>query len=100
MQAARKVVYFVDDQLSNWYVRLSRRRFWKGEYTADKISAYQTLYNVLEKIAIISAPIAPFFMDRLYKDLNSVTGKTEVESVHLAEFPKVNRSEERRVGKE
>ncbi len=91
-RAARAIQEFVVDNLSNWHIRLSRRRFWKGEYTADKISAYQTLYTVLEKIAIISAPIAPFFMDRLYKDLNSVTGKTEVESVHLAEFPKVDES--------
>lgn len=89
-KVARAIQEFVVDNLSNWYVRLSRRRFWKGDYTADKISAYQTLYSVLEKIAIISAPIAPFFMDRLYCDLNEVTGKSAFESVHLADFPKVD----------
>lgn len=89
-KVARAIQEFVVDNLSNWYVRLSRRRFWKGDYTADKISAYQTLYSILEKIAIISAPIAPFFMDRLYCDLNEVTGKSAFESVHLADFPKVD----------
>src|SRR5690625_4996666 len=87
MQAARKVVYFVDDQLSNWYVRLSRRRLWKGEYAADKISAYQTLYECLETVAKLMAPIAPFFGDWLYKNLNDVTGKDGAESVHLALMP-------------
>lgn len=86
-RAAREIQEFVIDNLSNWYIRLSRRRFWKGDYTTDKISAYQTLYTVLKKVAIISAPIAPFFMDRLFKDLNSVTAKNKIESVHLAEFP-------------
>ena len=86
-RAARAIQEFVIDNLSNWHVRLSRRRFWKGEYEKDKISAYQTLYTVLEKVAILSAPIAPFFMDRLYKDLNQATGKNKEESVHLAYFP-------------
>jgi len=91
-RAARAIQDFVIDNLSNWHVRLSRRRFWKGEYTRDKISAYQTLYTVLEKVAIISAPIAPFFMDRLFRDLNDATGKSNVESVHLAYFPKADES--------
>lgn len=86
-RAARAIQEFVIDNLSNWHVRLSRRRFWKGDYTSDKISAYQTLYTVLEKIAIISAPIAPFFMDRLYRDLNAVSQKSSLESVHLADYP-------------
>ena len=91
-RAARAIQDFVIDNLSNWHVRLSRRRFWKGDYTTDKISAYQTLYTVLEKISIISAPIAPFFMDRLYKDLNNVTGKSVVESVHLTYYPQPDES--------
>ncbi|SMC79535.1 isoleucine--tRNA ligase [Moheibacter sediminis] len=89
-RAARAIQEFVIDNLSNWHVRLSRRRFWKGDYSKDKISAYQTLYTVLENVAILSAPIAPFFSDRLYKDLNEATGKNEVESVHLAYFPKAD----------
>lgn len=91
-RAARAIQEFVIDNLSNWHIRLSRRRFWRGEYTQDKISAYQTLYTVLEKVAIISAPIAPFFMDRLYKDLNAATGNSEVESVHLAYYPTADES--------
>ena len=67
---ARLIQDFVMDKLSNWHVRLSRRRFWRGEYTSDKVAAYQTLYECLETIAIIAAPIAPFFMDRLFQDLN------------------------------
>ncbi|MCF8302389.1 MAG: isoleucine--tRNA ligase [Bacteroidales bacterium] len=86
-RAGRLIQDFVTEHLSNWYVRLSRRRFWKGEYTSDKISAYQTLYKCLVSIAKLSAPIAPFFMDRLYQDLNNVTGNEEAESVHLSEFP-------------
>ena len=78
---------FVQENLSNWYVRLCRRRFWKGEYEEDKISAYQTLYTCLEVVAKLSAPVAPFFMDRLYRDLNGVTGKDKVESVHLTDYP-------------
>lgn len=91
-RAARAIQEFVIDNLSNWHVRLSRRRFWKGDYSKDKISAYQTLYTVLENVAILSAPIAPFFSDRLFKDLNETTGKNEVESVHLAYFPKADES--------
>ena len=86
-KAARAISDFTQDYLSNWYVRLCRRRFWKGEYEQDKISAYQTLYTCLETIAKLSAPIAPFFMDRLYLDLNVATQKETFESVHLAEFP-------------
>lgn len=91
-KAARAISDFTQDYLSNWYVRLSRRRFWKGDYQADKISAYQTLYTCMETIAKLGAPIAPFFMDRLYLDLNTVTQKESFESVHLAEFPKVDES--------
>lgn len=91
-RAARAIQEFVIDNLSNWHVRLSRRRFWKGEYEKDKISAYQTLYTVLENVAILIAPIAPFFAERLYKDLNEATGKNEFESVHLAYFPKADES--------
>ncbi len=92
-KVARAINTFVNDNLSNWYVRLCRRRFWKGDYTEDKISAYQTLYTCLETIAKISAPIAPFFMDRLYQDLNAVTGKNKAESVHLTDFPISNESQ-------
>ena len=91
-KAARAISDFTQDYLSNWYVRLSRRRFWKGDYQTDKISAYQTLYTCMETIAKLGAPIAPFFMDRLYLDLNSVTKKESFESVHLAEFPKADES--------
>lgn len=91
-KAARAIQEFVIDNLSNWHVRLSRRRFWKGDYSQDKIAAYQTLYTVLETVAILGSPIAPFFMDRLYKDLNDATGKNEATSVHLANFPKVNQA--------
>lgn len=86
-KAGRAIVGFVYDYLSNWYVRLSRRKFWKGEYSQDKISAYQTLYKCLEVVARLAAPIAPFYMERLYRDLNDVTGNMKDESVHLAEFP-------------
>ena len=86
-KVARAINTFVNDNLSNWYVRLCRRRFWKGDYTEDKISAYQTLYTCLDTVAKLSAPIAPFFMDRLYQDLNAVTGKDKAESVHLSNFP-------------
>ena len=89
-KAARAIQLFVNDNLSNWYVRLCRRRFWKGEYGTDKISAYQTLYTCLESISILSSPIAPFFMDKLFADLNSVSQKSDVESVHLAQWPTVN----------
>ncbi|NQZ44136.1 MAG: isoleucine--tRNA ligase [Flavobacteriaceae bacterium] len=86
-KAARAISDFVQENLSNWFVRLSRRRFWKGNYEQDKISAYQTLYSCLVTVAKLSAPIAPFFMDRLYSDLNRVTGQEAFESVHLADFP-------------
>lgn len=89
-RAGRLIQDFVNDQLSNWYVRLCRRRFWKGDYTEDKISAYQTLYTCLEVVTILSSPIAPFFMDKLFSDLNKVSGKHDAESVHLAYFPKAN----------
>jgi len=91
-KAARAIQEFVIDNLSNWHVRLSRRRFWKGDYSKDKIAAYQTLYKVLETVAILGSPIAPFFMDRLYKDLNEATGRNAAESVHLADFPLVDES--------
>ena len=87
---ARLIQSFVIDKLSNWYVRLSRRRFWKGEYNDNKVSAYQTLYECLEKIALISCPIAPFFMDRLFQDLNIISKKMAASSVHLADFPRSN----------
>ncbi len=89
-RAGRAIADFVDEHLSNWYVRLSRRRFWKGEYSQDKISAYQTLYHCLEVIAQLSAPIAPFFAERLFVDLNSVTGRHTTDSVHLTDFPQAN----------
>ena len=91
-KAARAISDFVQLYLSNWYVRLSRRRFWKGSYSQDKISAYQTLYKCLKDIAIISSPIAPFFMDRLYKDLVNCTGKDVLDSVHHENFPTYNES--------
>jgi len=92
-KAGRLIQQFVTDELSNWYVRLCRRRFWKGDYTENKISAYQTLYTCLETVAILGSPIAPFYMDQLFSDLNSITGRHEVESVHLADFPKANEAE-------
>jgi isoleucyl-tRNA synthetase len=91
-KAGRLIQDFVTDQLSNWYVRLCRRRFWKSEDSQDKLSAYQTLYTCLETVAIVGAPIAPFFMDQLFSDLNAVTNRHNVISVHLADFPKVNTS--------
>lgn len=91
-KATRAISEFVQENLSNWYVRLSRRRFWKGSYGDDKISAYQTLYTCLVTVAQLGAPVAPFFMDRLYKDLTSgITGNGE-ESVHLSNFPLANAS--------
>ena len=91
-RAARAISDFTQDYVSNWYVRLSRRRFWKGDYQTDKISAYQTLYTCMNTIAKLGAPIAPFFMDRLYQDLNAVTKKETSESIHLADFPVYNES--------
>ncbi len=86
-RATRAISDFVQENLSNWYVRLCRRRFWKGDYAQDKIAAYQTLYTCLETVAKLAAPVAPFFMDRLYKDLNANTNKEKFESIHLANFP-------------
>lgn len=86
-KAGRAIQDFVNDELSNWYVRLCRRRFWKGDYTQDKIAAYQTLYKCLEVVAQLSASIAPFFMDQLYTDLVAVSGKGNTTSVHLSDFP-------------
>ena len=87
-KATRAISDFVQENLSNWYVRLCRRRFWKGEYAKDKIAAYQTLYTCLLTISKLSAPVAPFFMDKLYRDLTVSTGTEDFASVHLAEFPK------------
>ncbi len=87
-KATRTIQNFVTEYLSNWYVRLSRRRFWKGSYEQDKISAYQTLYTCMLTVAKLAAPVAPFFMDRLYKDLIENTGIENAASVHLADFPK------------
>jgi len=89
-RAGRAIAEFVSDHLSNWYVRLSRRRFWKGDYTQDKVAAYQTLYTCLETVAHLASPIAPFFMERLFLDLNSTTGKSKSDSVHLTNFPVAN----------
>jgi isoleucyl-tRNA synthetase len=91
-RVARLIQDFVMNKLSNWHVRLSRRRFWKGEYNSDKVSAYQTLYECLEKITLLSAPIAPFFMDKLFQDLNTISKNQSVTSVHLADFPKADES--------
>ncbi len=91
-RAARAIGDFVGDNLSNWYVRLNRKRFWGGEMTQDKLSAYQTLYQCLETVALLMAPIAPFYADRLWTDLTSVTRGDDAGSVHLAPFPKVDRS--------
>ncbi len=90
-KAGRAIADFVDGYLSNWYVRLCRRRFWKGEYTDDKISAYQTLYTCLETLARLAAPIAPFFSDRLFNDLNNVSGRFEFNTVHACDFPVANK---------
>ena len=89
-KAARAIQDFVGENLSNWYVRLSRRRFWKGEYQQDKISAYQTLFTCLLNVSKLSAPIAPFFMDSLFRDLTKNVFSNEISSVHLAEFPKAD----------
>ena len=89
-RAGRAISEFVDAHLSNWYVRLSRRRFWKSEDNQDKLSAYQTLYTCLETVARLMSPIAPFFSEQLYRDLNNVTGRNKAESVHLTDFPVAN----------
>ena len=86
--AGRAIEEFVDEQLSNWYVRLCRRRFWKGEYETDKISAYQTLYECLETVLLLTAPISPFFADAIFQNLNGVTKRLNAESIHHADFPK------------
>jgi isoleucyl-tRNA synthetase len=91
-KAGREIQDFVTEQLSNWYVRLCRRRFWKNDDPKDKLCAYQTLYTCLETVSILAAPIAPFYMDQLFLDLNAATGKNSVSSVHLADFPNVNES--------
>ncbi|MFA7446376.1 MAG: class I tRNA ligase family protein, partial [Flavobacteriaceae bacterium] len=91
-KATRAISDFVQENLSNWYVRLCRRRFWKGDYSTDKISAYQTLYTCLEAVAKLIAPVAPFYAEKLYKDLNTVTEKETFESVHLSDFPKSDES--------
>jgi isoleucyl-tRNA synthetase len=89
-QAGRAIESFLDEHLSNWYVRLCRRRFWKGEYEFDKISAYQTLFECLEKLSLLIAPVAPFFADWLFNNLNRVAGNIETESVHHVDFPVCN----------
>lgn len=91
-KAGRAVQEFVNDHLSNWYVRLCRRRFWKGDYSEDKIAAYQTLYRCLEVVAQLSSPIAPFYTDKLYTDLSTISGKGNAVSVHLSDFPVANES--------
>jgi isoleucyl-tRNA synthetase len=91
-KACRVISYFVTEDLSNWYVRLCRRRFWKGPYESDKIAAYQTLYECLISVAKLMAPVAPFYADRLYQDLNSINQQETTSSVHLAYYPKSNNS--------
>ncbi len=91
-RAGRLIQDFVINHLSNWYVRLGRKRYWGGKYDEDKISAYQTLYRCLSTVAKLASPIAPFYMDKLYRDLNSVTGKENYDSVHLAYFPEIDES--------
>ena len=91
-KAGRAIENFLDEYLSNWYVRLCRRRFWKGDYSKDKIAAYQTLYRCLEVVAQLAAPIAPFFSDRLFNDLNGRTNRHAVKSVHLSNFPVADQS--------
>jgi isoleucyl-tRNA synthetase len=90
--AGRAIETFVDEHLSNWYVRLCRRRFWKGSYSEDKISAYQTLYECLETITRLMAPIAPFFADQVFRNLNGITKRHAVSSIHHADFPKADSS--------
>ncbi len=91
--AGRAIETFVDEHLSNWYVRLCRRRFWKGTYTQDKIAAYQTLYECIETITKLMAPIAPFFADQVFRNLNSVTQKHNFSSIHHAPFPIADKSQ-------
>ena len=101
-RATRAIQYFVIEDLSNWYVRLNRKRYWGGEYNEDKIAAYQTLYTCLETISMIAAPVAPFFMEQVFTDLNKVTGRYKEDSVHLTSFPgwneeNINRELEKRM---
>ncbi|MGC9471557.1 MAG: isoleucine--tRNA ligase [Bacteroidales bacterium] len=101
-RAGRAIQEFVIENLSNWYVRLNRKRFWGGEWNEDKLSAYQTLCTCLETVTLLAAPIAPFYSDRIFRDLNQVTGRYRVSSVHLADFPKadkklINRELEKRM---
>ncbi len=91
-KAGRAIDYFVDEQLSNWYVRLCRRRFWKGEYDESKIAAYQTLYECLETILKLMAPVAPFFTDWMFEELNKVSQTHNVNSIHLVDFPNADNS--------
>ncbi|MBQ6770160.1 MAG: isoleucine--tRNA ligase [Bacteroidales bacterium] len=91
-RAGRAIAEFVDAHLSNWFVRLSRRRFWKSEDNTDKLSAYQTLYTCLETVARLMSPIAPFFSEQIFRDLNKVTGRNKAESVHLTDFPVADKS--------
>lgn len=86
-RAGRAISEFVTEHLSNWYVRLNRKRYWGGEYNTDKIAAYQTLYTCLEIVSLLASPIAPFYMENIFRDLNLVTGRQNSESVHLAHFP-------------
>src|SRR6185503_14744739 len=88
--AGRLIEEFTDEHLSNWYVRLCRRRFWKGEYEHDKISAYQTLYECLETLSLLMAPVSPFFTDWLFNNLNSVSGLSKAASIHHTDFPVIN----------
>ena len=102
-RAGRAISEFVTENLSNWFVRLSRKRYWGGEYSSDKISAYQTLYTCLATVAKLMAPIAPFYADQLYADLNKVTSKEFDQSIHLADFPvydekMINKDLEERMG--
>ena len=90
--AARRIDAFVNENLSNWYVRLNRKRFWGGEMTEDKLAAYQTLYTCLETVVMLAAPIAPFITDRIFRDLNAMSGRHTEESVHLSTYPKVDES--------
>ena len=90
--AARRIDAFVNENLSNWYVRLNRKRFWGGELTDDKLAAYQTLYTCLETVVLLAAPIAPFITDRIFRDLNALSGRHTAESVHLAAYPKADES--------
>lgn len=102
-RAGRAIQDFVTENLSNWYVRLNRKRFWGGEFNQDKLAAYQTLYQCLETVALLGAPIAPFYMDRLFIDLNKVSGMNQLHSVHLAQIPDfeeklIDKSLEERMG--